>query len=80
MADKVTSTYKLNVTTNFNDGDTRTISIPNPKPQSELPTLLGNFQSLLQSTGALIGDKNEGTFTHLSDARVVTTTEIKFDI
>lgn len=80
MADKVRTSYRLNVVANFNDGDTRSITVPNPKPAAELPALLATFQSLLQSTGALIGDKNEGTFTNLSDAKVLTTTEVIFDI
>lgn len=80
MADRVKTSYRLNVVANFNDGDTRSITVPNPKPAADLPALLATFQSLVQSTGALIGDKNEGTFTHLSDAKVLTTTEVIFDI
>lgn len=80
MADKTSVTNKISFVANFNDGDTRTIAMPNPKSVEQLPALLGALQSYLLSVHGLVGDKNEGAFTHLSDARVVQTTETTLDI
>ena len=80
MADKTKVSSDIKFVANFNDGDTRTISMPSPKSVEQLPSLLGGLESFLISSQAIVGDKNRGTFTHLSEARVVQVTEITLDI
>lgn len=80
MADKIKVSSDIKFVANFNDGDTRTITMPNPKSVEQLPALLGALQTYLLSVHGLVGDKNEGAFTHISDARVVQTTEMTLDI
>ena len=80
MADKTSVTSKISFVANFNDGDTRTITMPDPKPAEQLPSLLGGLQQSWLASHAVVGDKNEGVFTHLSDAKVIQITETKFDI
>lgn len=80
MADKTTNSQTLKFVSNYNDGDTRLISIDNPVSTELLPAKLRQLESILQETKGFIGDKNAGTFTHLSEAKIVTTTETKFDL
>lgn len=80
MADKTTVTSKISFVANFNDGDTRTITMPDPKSAEQLPSLLGGLQQSWITSHAVVGDKNEGVFTHLSDAKIIQQTEVKFDI
>lgn len=80
MADIRTDTYVLKYVMNFADGDTRALSIPNPKTAEELSPLLGSLQTLLQETKAFVGDKASAEFVGLSDAKLVQTAETKLDL
>lgn len=61
MADIMTNSYTLKIDTKFVDGDTRMITLKNPKSdisESQITTL----NSYLQSHNILIGDKTGATF------------------
>lgn len=61
MPDVIKSSSNLIFETVFVDGDTRTISIKNPRDdisQSEIR----QFNSFIQENNLLIGDKNSATF------------------
>lgn len=65
MADVVTTTKSLKIETYFVDGDTRTITLKNPKEtitQNEIISL----QTLLQTKQVLIGDKTGAAFGKIS--------------
>lgn len=80
MADKTTSTDTLNLIAAFYDGDTRTITQTDPKPASQLPALIREFQADLQANKTIIGDKAGGSFKEFTEAKIVHKTVTQFDL
>lgn len=79
MADVIANEETMKFELYFVDGDTRTLTIKNPKATIEA----SEFQELnqfLQSTNALIGDKTGATFGKITQATRVNKSTTYFDI
>ena len=79
MADTRTITDKLNIETYFVDGDTRTITLKNPKlniATSEITSL----NTWLQDNNALVGDKMGATFGKITKVKTIEQTKIDLDL
>lgn len=77
MADKVKQSYQLKLVAGFADGDERTISYDNPKPNVTAAEIIA-LNDLAK--GVLIGDKYGAEFSIFKDAEIVTTTQIDLDL
>lgn len=84
MADKITTTNELKIENLFVDGDTRTITLKNPKATIEtseitaLETLIKNGSD--GSTSLLIGDKYGSDFKQIWEVRKTSKTTMDFDL
>lgn len=77
MTDTTKTTRKLKVQASFDDGDTRIISLDNPRSgltEADI-TALNTL-----ATPVLIGDKTGATFTGFIAARYSTVTEVTVDL
>lgn len=61
MADVQTNTETLKIEGLFVDGDTRTITLKNPKSNITTSEIL-TLQTFMQANNVIIGDKYGGTF------------------
>lgn len=83
MADKVTTTNELKIENLFTDGDTRTITLKNPKTSittgeiTALETLIKNGDG---TTSILIGDKYGSDFKQIWEVRKTSKTTTDFDL
>lgn len=83
MADKTTTTNELKIENLFVDGDTRTITLKNPKATIEtseitaLETLIKNGDG---TTSILIGDKYGSDFKQIWEVRKTSKTTTEFDL
>lgn len=72
MADKTTNSYELKFVLQYDDDDTRTESIPNPKADITDPSTKETTRTKLNAFGAItIGDKASGNFVRTKTAYVV---------
>lgn len=84
MADKTTVTSELKINNLFVDGDTRTITLKNPKVNiltseiTALETLIKNGDTGTESI--LIGDKYGSDFRRIETVTKVNKTTIEYDI
>lgn len=77
MADSTKTTYKVKAQAAFDDGDTRIITLDNPR--SGLTE--ADFTALNTAAAAvLIGDKAGATFTGFTAAKYVQSTRIELDL
>lgn len=80
MADKTTESSEMLVDMLFVDGDTRRMTIPNPKTDSETEGKIEALDAFLKANNFLIGDKYGGTFGRINKAtkrrRATTTLDI----
>lgn len=77
MADTTKTTYKVKLQASFDDGDTRIISLDNPRSgltEADI-TALNTL-----ATAVLIGDKTGATFTGFIAAKYVEVTEVTIDL
>lgn len=77
MADITKSTYQIKLNIMFADGDTRIVSLDNPQTNLTQQLIKAIESSL---SPVLIGDKNSGTFSAISAAKYVQTSEITVDL
>lgn len=83
MSDKVTTTNELKIENLFIDGDTRTITLKNPKTNitteeiTALETLIKNGDG---TQSILIGDKYGSDFRQIWEVRKINKTTIDYDI
>lgn len=77
MADKVSTNYQLKIVAGFSDGDERTISYENPKPNITAADIKA-LDSL--AAGVLIGDKYGAPFSTFKDAGVYEITKVELDL
>lgn len=83
MADKVTTSNELKIENLFTDGDTRTITLKNPKATIEtseitaLETLIKNGDG---TQSILIGDKYGSDFKQIWEVRKTSKTTTDFDL
>ena len=79
MADITVTSSVLKIENLFVDGDTRTVTLKNPKAtiaQSEIQSL----DSYLRDNNLLIGDKWGGNFGRIVEVKKVTTTRKALDL
>lgn len=83
MADKVTTTNELKINNLFTDGDTRLITLKNPKDTittgeiTALETLIKNGDG---TASILIGDKYGSDFRRIQEVTRVSKTTHEYDI
>lgn len=79
MADTASQSRELKLDYRFQDLDTRTTSVPNPKnnlTKENIQTLAG----VLAQTQAFVGDKNDAPFETITSAKYVEQTRIQLDL
>ena len=79
MADVVKTTSNLKIENYFVDGDTRTITLKNPKDTIEA-SAIADLNSFMQTTGIIIGDKTGATFGKIMKVTKIDKTQTDFDI
>lgn len=83
MANKVTTTNELKIENLFVDGDTRTITLKNPKDTITTAEITALETLILNGDGTqsiLIGDKYGSNFKQIWEVRRVNKTTIDYDI
>lgn len=83
MADKTTTTKELKIENLFTDGDTRTITLKNPKETIETNEITALETLILNGDGTqsiLIGDKYGSDFKRIQEVRRITKTTKEYDI
>lgn len=79
MADKITNTESLKIENLFVDGDTRTITLKNPK--SEITTSdIQDLETFMQANSVIIGDRYAGTFGRIESVTRVTEQRTEIDL
>lgn len=79
MADIIKNKDELKIENYFVDGDTRTITLKNPKDTIAQADIL-SLQSFMQSTNIIIGDRSGATFGRINKATKVIKQQIDLDI
>ena len=83
MANKTTTTDELKIENLFTDGDTRTITLKNPKDTittAEITALETLIKNGTGEASLLIGDKYGGDFKQIWTVRRIEKTTTEFDI
>ncbi len=83
MANKITTTNELKIENLFADGDTRTITLKNPKTTITTAEITALETLIKNGTGEesiLIGDKYGSDFNRIQEVRKVAKTTIDYDI
>lgn len=79
FADTVTSSSTGNLVLKFYDGDTRTLSVDDPR--SDLTaTEINAFVDVLKQTQPLIGDETGASIVGADKFTIVDKTDVKFDL
>lgn len=79
MADTVSQSNELKIEALFVDGDTRIMSVKNPKAnisQSDIAAL----DTFMQTNNILVGDKYGGRFGRIDTASVVNKSTVNLDL
>lgn len=79
MADTQTNTESLKIEGLFVDGDTRTITLKNPKTEITSSEIL-NLQNFMQANNIIIGDRYSGTFGRIESVTRVTEQRTVLDL
>ncbi len=79
MADITKTTNKLSILTSYSDGDTRTITLDNPKA-SIAASEIDSLNAFIADNNLLIGDKSGANFTAITEARIIETTTKYLDL
>lgn len=80
MADKVTDEFILQISAEFVDGDTRTISVSDPSSAESIGAQVYELQTFLQNNSVLIGDKAGAAFSRFAYANKVTKSKVELDL
>ncbi len=83
MADKITRTHELKINNLFADGDTRTITLKNPKQTIQTSEITALETLILNGDGTqsiLIGDKYGSDFKRIQEVRKVTKATTDYDL
>lgn len=83
MADKTTSTDELKIENLFTDGDTRTITLKNPKANITTEEITALETLIKNGTGEaslLIGDKYGSDFRRIEEVRRIEKAVTEFDL
>lgn len=78
--DVVTSTREGKLLVKFYDGDTRTITIDNPKNNLTAATINAFVSNNLVATQPLIGDKTGASLTGAESFKIIEKTDRKLDL
>lgn len=78
MADVSSTSEQLKIENYFVDGDTRTITLKNPK-QSITTSDIEELQAYMRANNIIVGDKMGGTFGKISTVTRVTETKTYVD-
>lgn len=79
MADTQTNTETLKIEGLFVDGDTRTITLKNPKTTITSSEIL-ELQNFMQANNIIIGDRYSGTFGRIESVTRVTEQRTVLDL
>lgn len=79
MPDIVKNEKTLRIDTVFVDGDTRSITLKNPKDTIQ-SSEIADLNAFMQANNILIGDKAQGTFGRIKSATIVDKQTIQLDI
>lgn len=63
----------------FVDGDTRSLSIKNPK-SNITTTEIENLQTFMRTNNIIVGDKDGGTFGRIDKVTRITESKLKLDL
>ncbi len=77
--DTITSSNDLQIEFGFVDGDTRTVKLPNPKPNLDSATFVG-LSSWMTTKNIIIGDKAGASSTGINSAVFIESTKTKLDL
>lgn len=78
MADVSSTSETLKIENYFVDGDTRTITLKNPK-QSITTSDIEELQAYMRANNIIVGDKMAGTFGKISTVKRVSETKTYLD-
>lgn len=79
MADKITQSNELKLNAGFYDGDTRTLTIPNP-PANLTKAQIKSVETTFKNTNAIIGDKDGAAFTGFLSAKKLAKKTTQLDL
>lgn len=79
MADIRTNTESLKIEGLFVDGDTRTITLKNPKSEITSSEIIA-LQTFMQANNVIIGDRYAGTFGRIESVTRVTEQRTAIDL
>ena len=79
MADKVKTSANLVIECVFNDGDTRTITLKNPK-STVSSSDIENLESFMIENHIIIGDRDSSDFRKIRKAAIRNTTTTYLDL
>ena len=80
MADRITTTETVQIMAEFADGDTRTLSIENPRSAESIGAAVYNLQTFLQNNSVLLGDKAGAAFSRFAYANMLIKTKNVLDL
>ena len=80
MADKTTTTTTLDIVAGFEDGDDRTINVPNPNTAINLGNAVHDLGAFVKTNQIILGDKAGSAFTEFKTAKLVTKTKTVLDL
>lgn len=79
--DTLTSARELKINTGYADGDTRIITLPNPKNQNQLTSdTFIQLTTFMTENNPIIGDKAGASSTGVIEAYIQETTRRKLDL
>lgn len=79
MADITTQEKTLQIENLFVDGDTRTITLRNPKANITTEQIQ-DLNTLIQANNILLGDKTSATFGRIQSVKRITRTKTQIEI
>lgn len=79
MADTISSAEELKIENLFVDGDTRTITLKNPKATITTAEITA-LNALMQNSQIILGDKWGGAFGRIASVKRVTTERTKLEV
>lgn len=79
MADKITVTKELKLGAKFVDGDTRTLTLDNPK-DNITATQINAVGAVIKSSNILLGDKTGADFLEFDTAKTCEKEKIDLDL
>lgn len=78
MADVTATSRTLKIGNYFVDGDTRTISLKNPRGGISTADIQ-ELETFMRTNNIIQGDKMQGTFGKITEAKIVTETKTYLD-